>query len=85
MFADRPSKRIAGAECHLKVRGDEKRRIDGNLLSQLDSIQEVLDELNQPFRLKSAVSESVYPYPPLALKELLVNALVHRDIAVLKP
>lgn len=34
--------------------------------------------VNQPFRLKSAVSDSVYPYPPMALKELLVNALVHR-------
>lgn len=79
MFADKPSRQIAGAECHLKLHGEEKRCIDGNLWSQLDSLLELLDELNQPFRLKSAVSESVYPYPPLALKELLVNALVHRD------
>jgi hypothetical protein len=82
MFATKPAQRIIGAECHLKIQGREERRIDGNLWSQLDTVQQLLDELNQPFRLKSGVSESVYPYPPLALKELLVNALVHRSYSL---
>jgi hypothetical protein len=35
--------------------------------------------VNSPFRLKGNVSQDVTPYPPLALKEIIVNALVHRD------
>lgn len=38
-----------------------------------------LTELNRPFILKGDVSETVYPYPPLALREIIVNALVHRS------
>jgi hypothetical protein len=44
----------------------------------LETLNELFATVNKPFRLKAGVSESVYPYPPLALKELLVNALVHR-------
>lgn len=35
--------------------------------------------------MKGTVSHSVYPYPPLALKELLTNLLAHRDYAANGP
>jgi SIR2-like domain/Putative ATP-dependent DNA helicase recG C-terminal len=53
--------------------------IEGNLWEQFEQITRFLGVFNRPFRLKGEVSESVIPYPPLALKEVIVNALVHRD------
>ena len=85
MFAINPAKRIPGAECRLRIRAEEEKLVEGNLWTQLDALRELFDGLNQPFRLKSTVSESVYPYPPLALKELLVNALVHRAYDLREP
>jgi hypothetical protein len=79
MFASAPTRRVPGAGCVLRFKGDADRVIDGNLWRQMDIVTELLTELNRPFRLKSTVSESVFPYPPLALKELVVNALVHRS------
>lgn len=78
LFAEKPSKRINGAFCELVVEG-ETQQIDGNLWSQRERLDELFAEMNKPFRLKGTVSEIVYPYPVLALKELLVNALVHRS------
>lgn len=59
--------------------GVAERSFSGNLWAQLDGISAALAFLNRPFRLKGEVSQTVYPYPSLALKEILVNALVHRD------
>jgi len=53
--------------------------ISGNLWEQFEQITQFLGTFNRPFRLKGEVSETVVPYPPLALKEVIVNALVHRD------
>ena len=78
LFGKRPQELIPGAVVHLKVNG-ETRSLDGNLWNQLDAISDALAEFNRPFRLKGEISEPVYPYPPLALKETVVNALVHRD------
>lgn len=57
-------------------------KIDGNLWEQLDEILDILSQFNKTFRLKGEISKDVLPYPPLALKELIVNALVHRDYRV---
>jgi predicted HTH transcriptional regulator len=78
LFALRPTNRIPSAACTLALHGEEERVVEGNLWSQMDMLIDLFATVNQPFRLKSAVSDSVYPYPPMALKELLVNALVHR-------
>lgn len=56
-----------------------ERTIEGNLWTQLDTLSDLLALLNQAFRLKGEVSKTVYPYDPLALKEVIVNAIVHRD------
>jgi hypothetical protein len=62
-----------------------ERVIEGNLWTQYDTVMGILGSFNRPFRLKGATSETVMPYPPLAIKEVVVNALVHRDYGVDKP
>lgn len=59
--------------------------IEGNLWNQLDAIYDILTLVNQPFLLKGEVSTTVQPYPPTALREMIVNALVHRDYAHPEP
>jgi predicted HTH transcriptional regulator len=56
-----------------------EKTAEGNLWSQLDTIDEALASVNRPFRLKEGESKDVLPYNPRALKEVVVNALVHRD------
>ncbi|MYA71405.1 hypothetical protein F4009_06410 [Candidatus Poribacteria bacterium] len=54
--------------------------IEGNLWMQLEEIYELLSRVNRSFLLKEGRhSKPVYPYPPNALREIVVNALVHRD------
>lgn len=54
--------------------------IEGNLWSQLEEIYTLLSRVNRSFLLKEGRhSRYVYPYPPDALREIVVNALVHRD------
>lgn len=57
----------------------EALTLTGDLWSQLDQASNLLSRVNRPFRMKGPVSQSAYPYPPLALKELLTNLLAHRD------
>ncbi len=54
--------------------------IEGNLWGQLEEIYALLSRVNRSFLLKEGRhSKSVFPYPPDALREIVVNALVHRD------
>lgn len=53
--------------------------ISGNLWSQLNALTDLLALVNVSFRLKEEISRTAYPYDSLALKEVVVNALVHRD------
>lgn len=55
--------------------------ISGNLWQQIDRLNEILGVINRPFRLKGAIAEDVFPYAPIALRELLTNLIVHRDYA----
>ncbi|GAP98052.1 ATP-binding protein [Leptolyngbya sp. NIES-2104] len=80
LFATNPDNQIAGAVVRLQIDGEESVRvIRGNLWYQQELITDILEEINRPFRLKGTISETVRPYPVIALKELLVNALVHRQ------
>jgi len=56
-----------------------RRTITGNLWSQLDELIDLLALINFQFRLKAEVSRTVSAYSALALKEIVVNAIVHRD------
>lgn len=58
---------------------EEEILLKGDLWTQLDQVSDLLGRVNRPFRLKGASSQDVYPYPPLALKELLTNLLAHRE------
>lgn len=62
-----------------------EREVRGNIWDQLNEITNALSLVNSPYRLKGDVSENVYPYPTLALKEVIVNCLVHRDYRIKEP
>ena len=62
-----------------------EREIGGTLWSQLNVLIETIALLNAPFLLKEAKSRQVTAYHPQALKEMIVNALVHRDYGLEKP
>ncbi len=76
------------AVCRVEVRVEDDsvgQVIEGNALSVIDRTLDLLEDVNEPFTLKGAESKEVRPYPPLALKEFVVNALVHRDYSVADP
>ncbi|MDE0554721.1 MAG: SIR2 family protein [Candidatus Poribacteria bacterium] len=94
LFAEIPQSHIQTAQIvvHLKgptewlenvfnVFGEQAELvIEGNLWVQLEEIYVLLSGVNRSFLLKEGRhSKSVYPYPPDALREIVVNALVHRD------
>lgn len=62
-----------------------EQTITGNLWVQLDAILALLALLNPSFRLKEDISRNVHAYDPLVLKEVIVNALVHRDYSSSQP
>lgn len=53
--------------------------VDGSLLHIYQRVFDTLLELNRPIRIKGYRSKEQLPYGPIAIKELLANALVHRD------
>jgi NAD-dependent SIR2 family protein deacetylase len=62
-----------------------ERTFRGNVLQLVDDVREALTEMNAPYRLKGPRSVDVRAFEPLALKELLVNSLVHRRYDVDAP
>ncbi|MDE0314432.1 MAG: SIR2 family protein [Candidatus Poribacteria bacterium] len=94
LFAENPQHRIQTAKVIVRINGDPdwiesifdtftnqiEEEIEGNLWHQLNEIYALLSPINRAFLLKGGQhSKSVYPYPPDALREIVVNALVHRD------
>ena len=84
-------KRCFGADAAADLKADEdgnilvEQEIAGNLWSQLDTLTDLLSLVNQGYRLKEEISRTAYPFAPIAIKETLVNALVHRDYAHEEP
>lgn len=94
LFAERPQHHIQTAQVIVRLIGESQwlrsvfdisdaeaeQVIEGNLWIQLEEIYALLSRVNRSFLLKGGRhSKSVYPYPPNALREMVVNALVHRD------
>lgn len=79
LFGIAPQEVLSDARVVLRVEGEPDHQLGGDLWQQLDAVLPALAEANAPYLLKGAVNESVTPYPSLALKEIVVNALVHRD------
>ena len=94
LFAETPQHHIQTAKVIIRINGDPdwiesifdistnqvEQKIEGNLWHQLDEIYALLSRMNRSFLLKGGQhSKSVYSYPPDALREIVVNALVHRD------
>ena len=80
-FGDEVELELAAREGEFTVR----RTITGNLWSQLDDLIDLLALLNFQFRLKAEVSRTVSAYNAIAIKEMLVNAIVHRDYDLDEP
>ena len=59
--------------------GEAHVSIAGNIFAVLDKVLEAIAELNEPYRLKGPESQDVRRFDPRAIKELVVNALAHRD------
>ena len=59
--------------------------IDGPLTRVYETVFERLEEANRPIRIKGTQSRNEQPYGPIALKELLANALIHRDYETREP
>ena len=59
--------------------------IDGSLTQIYETIIERFEEANRPISVKGAQSRFVQPYGTIALKELLANALIHRDYETREP
>jgi len=78
LFSNSLEKHIPTAQMEVLVSGEEPRVFGGNLFHQLKVVDLLESEFNLPFRLKGPTSETVTPYPSLALKELVVNSLAHR-------
>lgn len=78
LFGIEPTRRVKSACVDVCVDGRKTRSIKGNLWAQKEILDNLLEEINQPFILKSRNSEVVNPYPKPALRELCTNALVHR-------
>lgn len=57
----------------------------GNVFELYNEVTAIVEEHNAPYRLKGAESVDVRPYPPLAVKEILMNALGHRSLQVDEP
>ena len=55
------------------------KSIDGPLPVLFENVYDILEQENKPVRVKGIKSREEHPYGPIAIKELLANALVHRD------
>lgn len=85
LLTEEPRRVARGAYVELRTQARPPRAIDGDLWQQHDTVLALLGEHNRPVRMKGARSETLQPYPDEALKEVVANALMHRDYADLEP
>jgi hypothetical protein len=68
-----------GAWVQLHFPGKPPQAVDGTLWEQFDRVLQLLGTANKPIRMKGVRSATLHPYPEGALKEVIANALIHRD------
>jgi ATP-dependent DNA helicase RecG len=71
--------RYAGTDSATEVQ--HERRITGDFLTMLRALDEVAEDRAdaKPVATSSTAETIVYAYPPKAMHELLVNAIIHRN------
>jgi ATP-dependent DNA helicase RecG len=64
-----------------------ERRVSGDLLSVLRELDLLLEQLilHRPIRVSTLRERQVYNYPPNAIRELMMNAVLHRDYSANSP
>lgn len=65
----------------------QQRRISGDLLTILRELSSLADELahTRPIEADALRETTVHDYPPVALREIFLNAIVHRDYEATAP
>ena len=81
LFCDKATGRRVSRGHWVEVRTTTRppRSIDGPLPAVYETVYEILEQANRPVRVKGRKSHEEHPYGQIATKELLANALVHRD------
>ena len=63
-----------------------EKEIDGDLVEQIEkSYGEVLSLIKKEVKIRGVKREEIFEYPPEAIRELIVNAVAHRDYSIKSP
>ncbi len=79
LFSDQGRKVSRGHWVEIRTPERPPSAIDGSLLHIYEETFGLLQSENRPIRIKGYRSRSQLRYGPIAIKELLANALIHRD------
>ena len=87
LFCDKTAGRNTARGHWVEVRTPNRppRSVDGPLPVVFEDVYDILEQENKPVRVKGRKSREEHPYGPIATKELLANALVHRDYENVDP
>ena len=81
LFCDKATGRRVSRGHWVEVRTTTRppKSVDGPLPIVYENVYDTLEQANRPVRVKGRKSHEEHPYGPIAIKELLANALIHRD------
>ena len=87
LFCDKTTGRKVSRGHWVEVRTTTRppKSVDGPLSIVYETVYDILEQANRPIRIKGTKSHEEHPYGPIAAKELLANALVHRNYEDVSP